>query len=451
MLLAVSIPVILTGYVSMQKAEMEFAAQNYGEASRQFQRAIRFNPWRRDLWEKAGLSEYESGNYASAVDFLNRAPKLSEMGWLVLGESYFKLNDVQASQDAYQNGLSYFESPHLYAGLAFTYRDQQDWEGEKTALENQLHLDTDDAFAHYRLGLLYSFLEPESASQELTTASTINPEVESAAQTMISALNLASTQNDLSEQMVAVGRALGLVQDWELAKSAFEKAVQSDMENAEAWAWLGEAKQQLGQDGAGDLDRAMSIDHTSPIVHGLRALHWDRQESYEQMVAEYLLAAEKEPDNPIWRAALADAYSKNGDLVLALESYQAATDLAPTDANYWRLLANFCSVNNVKVEEIGLPAAIKAAKLVSNNPDVLDALGYAYYVSGRYANAEKVLTDLVKEYPDYYPAYIHLVLNQMIEGKKSSAYNNLILVRDSVGVPDDLHEIAVDILAQYFP
>ena len=449
-LLAIGSPVMLMGFTSLKTAENEFAAQNFGEASRQFQRAARFIPWRTDLWEQAGISEYGLGDYSSAIDFLNRARELSEAGWLVLGDSYFYLEDVQSAQETYQSGLKYFDSPRLYAHLAITYREQKDWDGEKAALENQLRLDSEDAFVHYRLGLLYSLFDPKLALSELTAASSLNPEVDSAAQTLISALNLASTQSDSSMQMVAIGRALGLVQEWELAKAAFEKATHTDAENAEAWAWLGEAKQQLGQNGAGELDRALSINHLSPVVRGLRALYWNRQEKYEQMLAEYLLAAEYEPDNPVWRASLADAYSKNGDLVSALAAYQAATELAPTDATYWRLLAFFCSNNGVHVEDIGLPAAIKAAELAPENPNVLDVLGYTYYASGRYASAEQVLTNLIKAHPDHYPAYIHLAMTNLTQGNNTSAYDNLVFVRDN-DPSGDLGELALELLAQYFP
>ena len=450
MILAVGLPVLLMGFASLQTAEKEFAAQNLREASRQFQRAARFIPWRTDLWEQAGISEYGLGNYASAIDSLNHTPELSEAGWLVLGDSYFRLEDIQSAQETYQKGLRYFDSPRLYAHLALTYREQKDWEGEKAALENQLRLDSEDAFVHYRLGLLYSLFDPERALPELTAASSLNPEVNSAVRTLISALNLASTQSGLSVQMVTIGRALGLVQEWELAEAAFEKATHADVENAEAWAWLGEAKQQLGQDGAGSLDRALSIDRLSPVVRGLRALYWNRQEKYEQMLAEYLLAAEYEPDNPVWRASLADAYSKNGDLVFALAAYQAATELAPTDATYWRLLAVFCSNNGVRVEDIGLPAAVKAAELAPENPNVLDALGYAYYASGRYANAEQVLTNLIKAHPDHYPAYIHLAMINLAQGNNTSAYDNLVFVRDH-DLSGELGELALQLLAQYFP
>ncbi len=116
-------------------------------------------------------------------------------------------------------------------------------------------------------------LEPEQALTNLMLASSLDPGFDPAVQTLRSALNLSATQPDASQQMVTIGRSLGLVQEWDLALAAFEKAISLDEENAEAWAWLGEAKQQIGQSGLVELDKAVALDHTSVVVRGLRGLY----------------------------------------------------------------------------------------------------------------------------------------------------------------------------------
>jgi hypothetical protein len=70
--------------------------------------------------------------------------------------------------------------------------------------------------------------------------------------------------------LFAIGRGLGLVEEWGLAEKAFEKAVSADGKYAEAWAWLGEASQQNGQDGGADLSQALALDPQDAIVHALR-------------------------------------------------------------------------------------------------------------------------------------------------------------------------------------
>ena len=447
---AILVPVLYTGYSSIKRADSEFAAQNFMGAAGHYQQAVRLLPWRSDLWEKAGIAEYANKNYPTAIALLNRPSKLTEQGWVALGNSYSNMGEMPSALRVYQVGLRFYDSASLYAGLAFIYRAQKDWPAERNALQNQIRLDISDAYSHYRLGLLLTFLAPEQALTELTFASSLDPETDSAVQTLRAALNLSATQPNASEQMLTIGRALGLVQEWDLSLAAFEKAIELDGENAEAWAWLGEAKQQLGQDGSVELDRALTLDHKSIIVRALRGLHWNRLGKYEQMRAEYALAAEFDPTNPAWQASLGDAYLKLGDLASALAAYQKAAELAPTDPTYWRLLANFCAENGVHVEDIGLPAAQNAAQLAPNDPFTLDALGWSYLSSGRYANAEQILLDVIARYPNYFPAYIHLAMTHLAQGNRAAAFNQLTYVRDADA--GDLYSAQADaMLKQYFP
>jgi tetratricopeptide (TPR) repeat protein len=447
---ALLVPVFYTGYSSVQRADNEFSAQNYTDASMHYQQAARLLPWRTDLLEKAGIAAYANRDYSSAIALLNRQSELTEQGWVALGNSYSNTNDMVSALRAYQDGLRFYDSAALYAGVAFIYREQKDWPAERDALQNQLRLDISDAYTHYRLGLLLTFLSPEQALSELTLASSLDPETDSAVQTLTAALNLSATQPDASEQMLTIGRALGLVQEWDLSLAAFEKAIELDEENAEAWAWLGEAKQQLGQDGSVELDRALTLDHLSVIVRALRGLHWNRLGKYEQMRAEYALAAEFEPTNPAWQVSLGDAHLKLGDLASALAAYQKATELSPTDANYWRLLANFCAENGINVEDIGLPAAQNAVRLTPDDPFALDALGWSYLSSGRYANAEKILLETIAAYPNHFPAYIHLAMTYLAQGNRPAAFNQLTYIRDA-DVGGKFAVLANELLKQYFP
>ena len=77
-------------------------------------------------------------------------------------------------------------------------------------------------------------------------------------------------------------------------------------------------------------------------------------------------------------------------LIRALESYQAATGLAPDNASYWRLLAIFCAQNNVNIKDVGVPAAQKAVILV-NDATSLDVLGWLLLLDARDEEAERTL------------------------------------------------------------
>lgn len=458
LLAAIFLPIVFMGYFALKNAEDEFATQDYANAAGSYQRAAQLLLWHDDLWEKAGIAAARSDKENEAIIFFKRAPALSAEGWMWLGYSYFETGDFPSAVNALEESLQLEPLPSVYSLLALIYRQQKNWVAERDMLEKQIQLDAGNVYSYYRLGLLLTVLEPEQALTNLMLASSLDPEFDPAVQTLRAALNLSATQPDASQQMVTIGRALGLVQEWDLSTVAFEKAIALDIENAEAWAWFGEAKQQMssaqseskGEVGLVELDRALALDPTSVVVRALRGLYWNRQEKYSQMLAEYLQAAKSEPTNPAWQAELGNAYIKSGDLVAALAAYQRATELAPNESTYWRLLAVFCAENGVYLEEIGLPAAQKAVDLAPDDPTVLDALGWVYLSSGRYASAEQTLLDVIKRFPDHLPAHIHLAMTYLAQGNRTAAFDKLTYVQSAD--PNGMDgETAKQLLKQYFP
>jgi tetratricopeptide (TPR) repeat protein len=263
-------------------------------------------------------------------------------------------------------------------------------------------------------------------------------------------LNIADTQNSKAEKFITLGRAMGLVQEWDLAYFAFEQAISADEKNAEAWAWLGEAKQQLGQDGSEEIGKALNLNPSSSIIHALSGLRWMRQENFRKALDQYKLAIQSEPENPAWYASAGDAYTKLGDLYAALEMYQRVTELTPQDASVWRRLAIFCAENSIYIEEIALPAAQQALTLLPNDSANLDTLAYVYFLSGRFANAEIYFLQAIEIDSEYFPAHLHLAMNYLAQGDRTKAYNTLTYIRDAraSGV---YRESALRLLEKYFP
>jgi len=449
-LAAILLPFVITGYSEISQAEVAYTGGDYARASELYVSATRHLPWRSDLWEKAGLAASKRDDFLNAIDLLKRAPNLSEEGWLALGYCYYLTGNMEAAKQAFEEGISFYPTSTLYSGLALVHRTQKNWLAERAALQGQLRTDVGNTYAHYRLGLLLTVLDSGRALTELKVASSLDPEFDPAVQTLRTALDLSATQPDPSQQMVTIGRALGLLQEWDLSLSAFETAVELSDKNAEAWAWLGEAKQQTGQDGRAELDKALMLDGRSAIVRGLRGLYWSRQGKYSQSLAEYLLAAGIEPENPAWQASIGEAQTNLGDLASALAAYQKATELAPNEPTYWRLLAILCVENNTWVEEVGLPAAQKAAELAPEDVAALDTLGWSYLLSGRYFTAEQTLLDALAYEPDYLPAHLHLAMTYLAQGNRDSAFNKLVYIRDT-DPNGEAGKFASQLLEQYFP
>ena len=446
-LLAVFAPVIISGYSELEKAG---SASSYAEAAGHYQSAVRRIPWRADLYELSGHAYYYAKEYTKADDAYQKALQrnaLSAEGWVAWGDVNYLNNNPQRAAEIWERAAGQkAPSQDLYSRLAQIYQESGEYSRAADSLQRYVSIHSEDASAHYRLGLLLTLSDLNTASSELLTASQLDPQFDSAAQTLRTALNLASLNDSSSERLVIIGRSLGLVQEWELAHAAFEEAIKADEKNAEAWAWLGEARQQIGESGAeSDLESAMRLNPNSSTVRGLRGLYFQRTNNFRLALKEFQYAAGLEPDNPAWRVSIGEAHSKLGDLILALEAYQSATALAPDDANYWRLLAIFCAQNGVNIKDVGVPAAQRVVVLLEDDATALDLLGWLLLLDARYDDAEKILARALELDSQNASAHLHLATLYLQIENRSLAYDHLIQARDLGNVD------ASALLKQYFP
>jgi len=448
-------PPVLTGAADMRAAEAASQAGKYLQAAGKYETAARFLPWRRDLWERAATASFLAGEYRSAIQLFEKALQrhtLTANGWSLFGQSCWLLGREQKALETWKTGLGMYPSySKFHLLLSKVYARQGNFPAEQKDLQAWISSEgQSDPSAHYRLGLLWSVYAPDRAIGELQLASSLDALYDSAFQTMRTALTLASLETDQARRLVIAGRGLGLVNEWALAEQAFRQAVAVDKANAEAWAWLGEAGQHTGQDGRAALDRALSLGRGDPTVHSLRGLYWTRQGQPQQALEEYLLAAEFDPENPLWQASIGDAYAHLGDLPPALNAYRRATELAPEIATYWRFLAVFCSQYGVQVEEVGLPAAREAVSLSPDDPQTLDALGWVFLALGRPEEARYHFTQALEIAPEFALANLHLGIAALQLNDRAAAFHHLSRARD-LDANGPLGEQAQMLLNQYFP
>ena len=444
--LAIFVPLMLSGYSEWKKAS---TAQGYHEAAEHYRSAAQRLPWQADLYELSGHEYYYAKEYEQADAVYQKAfqrKALSPAGWVAWGDVVYLAGDTPRATRIWEQALEQKNpSENLYSRLSKVYKDHGDYSKAAAYLQKYVALHSDDAAAHYRLGLLLTLTDPDRALPELISASQLDPQFDSPVETLRSALNLASRNDSPSMRLVLAGRGLALVQEWELAREAFASAVHADEENAEAWAWLGESKQQAAQDGSTELNRAYQLDPNSATVRGLRGLYFQRTGNFRAALTEFQTAALLDAKNPAWQVSIGETYSKLGDLIRALQAYQAATDLVPDDPGYWRLLALFCGQNNVHINDVGIPAAQKTVVLSKESAASLDLLGWLLLLGKRYEESEQILQHALRVDPQNASAHLHLGLLYLERDKRDLAYPQFVNARD-LGNTD-----AQVILNQYFP
>jgi len=362
------------------------------------------------------------------------------------GDVNYLLDNPQRAAEIWEQALGEeHPSEYLYSRLAEIYQSRGETVKAAQTLQKYASAHPEDASAHYRLGLLLTLSDPDRALTELLSASQLDPQFDPAVQTLRTTINLALLEDSVSRRSVVLGRGLGLVGEWRLARIAFEESVRLDADNADAWAWLGEANQQVGMEGAEQLERAYHLNPNSSTVRGLRGLYYQRTGNSRAALTEFQAAAATEPDNPTWLVSMGEAHAKLGDLIDALAAYQKATAVAPDDPGYWRLLAIFCAQNNVNVRDVGVPAAQKAVVLAGEDPASLDVLGWLLTLDARYEEAARMLKRALELDPQHSSAHLHLGMLYMQITDRVSAYDHLLQARD-LGNKD-----AEMILKQYFP
>jgi tetratricopeptide (TPR) repeat protein len=231
-----------------------------------------------------------------------------------------------------------------------------------------------------------------------------------------------------------------------LAQAAFEQATKADEKNAEAWAWLGEAHQQAGDtDALTYLDHALSLNPNSAVVRGLRGLYFQRIGNNREALTEFQTATVFQPKDPTLYVSIGESYSKLGDMIRAVESYQYATSLAPEEVNYWRLLAQFCAQNNIHVKDVGIPAAQRAVVIKADDSDLQDLLGWLLLLDMRYPEAERTLLHALELDSQNASVHFHLGMVYLQTDKHTLAQQHFVRARD-LGNAD-----AQALLNQYFP
>ena len=415
-------------------------------------------PWRTTLWDLTGQTAYAAGDPALAVQYLVAAGEenqLSVRGSVILGKAYNQLGDTASAEVVWSSlrdvrGLDTNILVDVNNQLLNLYQGNGDLPAAIATLQRITELEPSNAEVQYQLGLLMVAREPEIALGYLINAMELNPGLADAVKILQRNLEQNETVNDPAFNDLNVGRALGYLGEWELAAAAFYQAVEQNPDYGAAWAFLGEAQQQLGEDGASEIYRALQIAPDSFEVNTLAALFFQRQGDYEKALEHLNISLDLQPGNPAITAEIGNTFGMPGDIETALNFYRQAAASVPKNPTYWYLLSQYSLNNDLQVRTTGIPAARQALLINPDDPIAADLVGYGYYLLGDGLTAERFLTRALQADPEYAPAYFHLGMLRFSQGDLSAA--NIQLRRTISLVPDTpLAAEAERILERFYP
>jgi len=452
--LLILLPGLFLGWVNLHQAAQAIREGRFTEASRAYASAANHLPWQPSLWEKAAESALSGGDPSTALPFYARAAEkdaLSPQGWLAWGDACQQTGDLPAAIATWKAAIGRNNpSEALYSRIARAYRRQGDYPSALEAWRIALTFNSENAEAHYQLGLLLSATTPELALPELMQAAQLDPLLDASVQSLRTSLNAALIIENPPYLLLVSGRALAAIDEWDLAEEAFRRAILIRREYAEAWALLGEARQHLGADGLSDLQMALQLETDSPLVNGLNGLYWQRIGEPAKSLEFFQKAITLEPDNAAWQTAAGGASEQAGDLVGALVYFKQAALLDPHGVETLRLLAGFCARYQVEVSETGLPAARRGLELRPEDWQSQDVMGQVTQAAGDPMGAEIYYLRSVELAPGEAAPHLHLAILYLQMGKTQPACDNLLKVKNldpqgSYGLQ------AGRLLEQYFP
>lgn len=360
-----------------------------------FERAAQMYPWRADLWEQAAIWQAAAGRLTRAEFSFKQAQMaggVSPAGVLARADLWLQMGRPADAVAEFQHLSALPGLPEtIYRSIAERLLQARDWTAYATALNTWQTSYPGSSEALYALGQWLYIEQPAGALRLLQQAAGLNPALQPAVDQMQQALDEWAENDDQAFRLVLQGQALGRVGSWRLAQLCFERAVQTAPDYAEAWALLGEARQQNGQDGKPDLDRALTLNPQSQIGLALAAQYWRRQNKPQEALPYLAELRRLYPDQAIWYAETGAALAAGGDLIEAYGYYQQAVQVQPDNATAWRLLAAFSVEYGVDVRTVGLPAARRAVVLAPEDARAVDVLGWTLLNLGDRVTAERIL------------------------------------------------------------
>jgi tetratricopeptide (TPR) repeat protein len=398
---------------AVQAADQARARNTPEAAAAELRHVVELQPWRSDVWQAMGTDLLAAGKTRAAIEAFQEARNqggLTPAGQIEIGTAYQMAGDcpsaIQEWGELVRKGK---QTPDAFAEIFRLQKACSDLSGALETLQAWSGLDANNAVLIYQKGLVRLAQHPGNGlPEELLAAAQVNASYTLKVNGLQRAANISSQSKNTAYQALVVGRAFGNLGEWDLAKINFESAVQLSPAYAEAWAFLGEAKQQLHQSGYDELSKAAKLNPNSVVVQALFSIYWRRQ-GRPGLALDYLKGLiAREPDQAIWQIEAGNTAASSGNLVEALAYFQRAVAVEPQNGQSWQALARFSLDYLVNIEGVGLPAAREALQLSPEDPAALDLMGALLLKMGDLLSAERFLQRALSVDISYASVHLHL-------------------------------------------
>jgi tetratricopeptide (TPR) repeat protein len=425
----------------LEQSQRALEAGAYLPASDHLAQAAEQLPERTELWSQAGHYALQGGQPGTAIDYFLRIPPTARNAddLLNLGDAYQQTGDFEAAIQSWQAALTVGgPAVSIYQRLVAAHLKSKDYPAAIQDLQYLTILLPGDASLYYQLGLATATQYPESALVQLARAAELDPNLASQARTLQRAITSARVAESNTVSLMAAGRGLASLGEWKYAEEALRQATLASPDYAEAWAYLGEARQHTieglwpegnkvlpPETGLPELQKAIDLDPKSIPAYLFLAMYWRRHDRYDQALASLQTAVKYDPQNPYLQVEMGETLASLGDLNAALGAYRKAVELSPNDPSFINLLVGFSLKYEYHIEEIALPAARQAVILAPDDPQVLDSMGQVFIKLDDQLNAERFINRALEKDPNFAPAYLHLGQVYLLQGKLVEARTQL--------------------------
>ncbi len=403
------------------------AQQQYGLAMEQYAELTALRPRSSVPQARMGEIYIAQGRWGEAKQRFRKARELDETDTRALaGLAQVALHegDPWAAVQLWRAALAVNpRDVEIRYSLAQAYVGLCEFATAKDELQHVVIREADHQGAHYLLGLLCAPEERALAVEHLSIAAAGgDPSLAARAREILNVLEEVGAGQDVARKAALLAHAYLELEEPTLALEQLKRVIALQPENYNARAYAGWALFSLHdrESARRTLREVTREDPKNPLAYYfLGLLH--RSDGYlPTALWEFQRALQLDTSNAAVYAEIANTYQLMGRLPEAEEWYRAAISVAPDEAGFRLLLAQFYGDVVLKPER-ALVAATETVALAPDDPVARELLGWAQYLVGSLPEARISLEHALQLDPTFARAYYHLGMVYQEMGDRDQA------------------------------